>query len=292
MNSELRSLVTHFPTSLLDYSRVLEEYDNASFIIYAGGTYLMSRGLLYPMLSPNMQIISIDEIPELKNFLRNDTYIEFGSMCTLSDLRTKGKGTLPKVLIDNIESVGFNTIRNSITVGGTIASPLYNSLIATLILLNANVEVLTKTKTKRKVKKITIKRLFDKDTPFFDMQKTLITKVRVNTAYHKFSYFKSAGNSFEDEDAVSLACIGNESHSYELAYTINGKGYCLLSEIDERISQMSFPDKNYKDEITEILSILNLYLGQMSKLQEARVYSLTKNLIETLNEESLYNIYS
>ena len=291
MRTELRSLQTHFPSNLMDFSSILTDYNNSPLVIYAGGTYLMSKGLLYPVKDANLQLISIEDMVELKQFIRNDSYIEFGSMCTLSDLLSKGRGALPKILIDNIESIGFRTIRDSITVGGTIASHLYNSLIATLSLLNATVEIFTVAKKKKKIKKMPIARIFDKDIPFFDMENTLITRVRVNVAYHKFSYFKSAGNSFYDEDAVSLACIGFDNNTYSLVYTINGRGYCMLSEIDDLISELNYPSHNYKDEIANITDILNVYLGQMSKVQEARVFSLTKNLIETINDGMLTTLY-
>ncbi|MDD3996355.1 MAG: FAD binding domain-containing protein, partial [Sphaerochaetaceae bacterium] len=83
MYEGIRSPAIHVPKSMTDLLSATSRFPNA--IYWAGGTYIMSRHDYYPTKDSN-DIISLNEIPDLKRINRTDRYLEIGSMVTISQL--------------------------------------------------------------------------------------------------------------------------------------------------------------------------------------------------------------
>ncbi len=64
--------------------------------------------------------ISTTNIPELKQIIKHERFIEFGPGATLSEILNLGERHLPKILTDSIKTIANPFVRNIATIGGNI----------------------------------------------------------------------------------------------------------------------------------------------------------------------------
>ena len=162
MYEGLSSPNIHTPKSISEYASIVLHYPLSK--IWAGGTFIMTRPDAYPSKALNAEIIYLGEMEELHRFQRNDRSAEFGAMVTLDEILNTGKSVLPRVLIDNITSIGSRVITRRATIGGAIATHDFTtSFPGTLIVLDASAEVRFLKKKRLHSRWMQMTRLLDKN---------------------------------------------------------------------------------------------------------------------------------
>ena len=178
MYVELRSPNIHEPASMTEYNNTIVNYRGTTPFLWAGGTEIMSEPDFYPALRGNMEIISLDRIEELHHFLRNDRYAEFGAMVSINEIAQAGKLVLPKILLDTINGTATRTVRERITIGGSLCTRRFKTALAsTLMILDAAVE-LRYMKKRMHSKWFQISRIYDKDGRLFQDEAERLGRLR------------------------------------------------------------------------------------------------------------------
>lgn len=294
MYVELRSPNIHEPENMAEYNNTIVNYRDTSFLLWAGGTEIMSRKDFYPAQRGNVEIISLKKIEELHHFLRNDRYAEFGAMVNLSDISQAGKLVLPRILLDTINATATRTVRERITIGGCLCTQTFStSLASTLMLLDAAVE-LRYLKKRMHSKWFQLSRIYDKDGKLEAMPGALLTKIRIAIQQYDYQYYKSVSSPMEEpDDCASLAVVARfeqDGISYaRLGFTLGSGGFCSGRDLDNSLTSLSLPVSfsGYSQLEDNVLSYVKAHCQKMSKLQELRIRGLFNDLVMDLNDKAL-----
>lgn len=138
----LGGLTVHKPSTLEDASAILIEHGNDAAIL-AGGTDLLVD--LRVQRRDEHHLVSLAAIPLLSEIAIEDDYISIGAATTLNQLLTSEliQKHFPAI-IEAVEVMGSNQIRNTGTIGGNIASAVPSAdLPPVLLVLSAEVEIAT-----------------------------------------------------------------------------------------------------------------------------------------------------
>ena len=294
MYAELRSPNVHEPQNLAEYTNTIMSYKDNITYLWAGGTYIMSQRGFYPSASANVEIISLGRIEELKHFLRNDRFAEFGSMVSLSKIESVGALLLPKILIQALESTATPLIRDSITIGGSICTPSFRTSIASALMLLDSTAEIRYPKKRIHTKWFPMSRVFDKNGKLSLPQNALMTKIRIPIQQFDYQYFRSVGSPLTDaSSSVSLAAVAkmeqNSISSGKLIITFPDKGFCQSRDIDNIFSSLQFPcsESHISSFYSYIITYIREKLGDVSQLQEVRLRGMLSNLIDELNQKSI-----
>ena len=122
-----------FPTS---FSELFSLW-SSDFCLCAGGT-AQSRFQGQPLLDFPANIISLNDLDELKRITRTERYIEIGSMVTLNRIISL-RSAVPEVLIKALEHVADYQVRSLATIGGNIQCRLNST--APMLALDARYEL-------------------------------------------------------------------------------------------------------------------------------------------------------
>ena len=294
MYAELRSPNVHEPHNLAEFTNTIISYKDNATSLWAGGTYIMSQKDFYPSKSANVEIISLQNIEELKHFQRNDRFAEFGSMVSLSKIQSVGALLLPKVLIKTIDKTATTTIRNRITIGGCLCTPSFRTpLASTLMLLDANVEV-RYLKKRMHSKWLGISRIYDKNGGLALLPNALLSRIRIPIQQFDYQYFNAAGSPLREANtSVSLAAVAKMEQSSistgKMIITIPNKGFCQSRDIDNIFSSLQFPcdEGHLSSFFSYIITYIRENLGEIDQLQEVRLKGILSEMINELNQKSL-----
>ncbi len=294
MYIELRSPNIHEPGNMSEYNNTIVNYRDTRFLLWAGGTEIMSRKDFYPAQRGNVEIISLNKIEELHHFLRNDRYAEFGAMVNISEIAQAGKLVLPKILLDTINATATRTVRQRITIGGCLCTQSFNTnLASTLMLLDAAVEM-RYLKTRMHSKWFQLSRIYDKDGKLEIMPGALLTKVRIAIQQYDYQYFKCVSSPMEEiDDCASLAVVARfeqNSISYaRLIFTLGARGFCSGRDLDNTLASLSLPvsSSRYNQLEGYVVNYVKDHCQKMSQLQELRIRGLFNDLITDLNDKAL-----
>ncbi len=126
----MTTLQWHFPDRLSGVLPLMKE----GFSPHAGGTWLMKR-------KPEKGFIELSGIGELFLYERKNGIVEAGSMLTFADLAEQLRhDSGDHLLIRALGSAASTTLRNRITIGGSLAAfPAWSDLAAPLALIGAEV---------------------------------------------------------------------------------------------------------------------------------------------------------
>ena len=127
------------------------------------------------------KVLSVRDIPELKNIIKHERYINFGSAVTLSEIEDLGNANLPATIYDAISTIASPGIRNIATLGGNIC--FKGSLYASLLALDAKLDF-------QKGDQITSELITRMDSL---KDRGLLTKIRVPLEEWELSVFKRLG---------------------------------------------------------------------------------------------------
>ena len=294
MYVELRSPNIHEPASMAEYNNTIVNYRGTTPFLWAGGTEIMSEKDFYPAARGNMEIIWLDGIEELHHFLRNDRYAEFGAMVSINEIAQAGKLVLPKILLDTINSTATRTIRERITIGGSLCTRRFKTALAsTLMILDAAVE-LRYMKKRMHSKWFQISRIYDKNGALDVPDGALLSKVRIAIQQYDYQYFRTVGSPLrEASDACTIAMVARleqNSISYaRLIVTLPDKGFFYSRDLDNMVTSMQLPVNisRYNQIENFVLDHIKESFSDMSALREDRLRGMIHDMIKDINERVL-----
>lgn len=254
----------------------------------------MSRKDSYPSQSTNNEIIYLGEIEELHRFQRNDRLAEFGSMVSIDEILSAGKTILPKVLVDNIRTIGGQIICSRITIGGSIATENFRTSIpATLAILDTTCEVRFY-KKRMHAKWIPLIHLFDKTGKLNLPPQALISKIRISLASRSYQVFREEGSFITDSaNAVSVSFISNPEQDIvndaRFAVTYPNLGFVCSRDLDNIFTSVRFPLDKVETQsfIDSILANIKAIHPGISDLQKERTKGILKDIINDLNIKAM-----
>ncbi|MHC1691694.1 MAG: FAD binding domain-containing protein [Sphaerochaetaceae bacterium] len=293
MYEGIRSPAIHAPKTMNDLVSASSRFPNAVF--WAGGTYIMSRHDYYPTRESH-DIISLNEIPELKRITRTDRYLEFGSMVNISQLLSVGKPVLPKLLQETLRSMATHIVRKQITIGGALCTPdLRLGISGTLAVLNAEVEIKRCDGLKTDSKWIPVGRMYDQNGALLLSKNELVTHVRVGFGDENFHIFKSAGNPLANPQETvlfSLACSYNQSviNNLRFCFVLPQGGFLMSHDIEMMVRGMMLPFSS--QQVSRIIrtfidTIASGEQGKMAGIQKERIKRFFESTLHELNTRSL-----
>ena len=293
MYEGLSSPNIHTPANLSEYASTILHYPSST--LWAGGTFIMTRPEAYPSRTMNAEIIYLGNIEELHRFQRNDRSAEFGAMVTLDGILSTGKAVLPKVLIDNIQTIGSRLITRRATVGGTISTKDFTtSFPGTLITLDASAEVRFIRKRRLHSRWMPITRLLDKAGRIVIPQQGMISRVRIAFTDKNCQYFDEVGSFMLDpENSVAAAFTAMLDQDIlinpKIALTYPTHGVCYSRDIDSIFSSLRFPldDAEFSTLEQMIFTFVESSFQDISPLQRTRTSGILRKIIDNLNEKAL-----
>lgn len=224
--------------------------------------------------------VSIRSIPELNVIERRERYYDFGSAVTISRIISTGKGRLPSFLIDALETIGTEQIKNIATIGGNICSRNFrHTLWSPLLALNAKLEIKGPGETKT--------------IPFSQFtsvpEKHLLTKIRIPLNDWDIQVFKRTGpkNSISNLSA-GFTFLVETQHGIitNIRITFAGNIVFFNPEYENKIIGTRLPlSERIIDSLVE--EAKNLYMEKRNKIQEepiirAQFLNLLRNSFEQL----------
>ena len=293
MYEGLSSPNIHTPSNLSEYASTILHYPSST--LWAGGTFIMTRPEAYPSRTMNAEIIYLGNIEELHRFQRNDRSAEFGAMVTLDGILSTGKAVLPKVLIDNIQTIGSRLITRRATVGGTISTKDFTtSFPGTLITLDASAEVRFIRKRRLHSRWMPITRLLDKAGRIVIPQQGMISRVRIAFTDKNCQYFDEVGSFMLDpENSVAAAFTATLDQDIlinpKIAFTYPTHGVCYSRDIDSIFSSLRFPldDTEFSTLEQMIFTFVESSFQDISPLQRTRTSGIIRKIVDDLNEKAL-----
>ena len=295
MYEGLNSPSIHVPQSLSEYSQTALRYPNAR--IWAGGTSIMSREKSYPSRETNPEVVYLASIEDLRKISRNDRMIEMGAMVTLNEILRGHRSFLPKILTQNIESIGSPLLTGRATIGGATATtnPM-TTIPGTLITLGANAEVRTLKKKTVKSKWTPLSQLVNvlKNGQIALPQRALITRIRVSLASLDYTYFREEGSYIDDVEntvAVSFTAEGGQETliNPHLAITFPLQGIIYSKDLDNILMQLHFPlsGQDFNQFLQITYTFINSVTPNITRLQKARLNYILEDMTNSINTKVL-----
>jgi len=173
----------------------LEEYirTTQNALIWAGGTYIMSRPGFYPEKDAR-PIIYLGNIESFSEITKNIRTVDVGCMVNTNRLLDVGNLIFSKLLLDTLASTTSSIVRDQDTMGGAICTPGRRfSIPGTLILMNTDVDILKVEGKKHTISKMPLRRIYDNQGQLNLEPNCLITKLRIEFESSDFEMFKSVG---------------------------------------------------------------------------------------------------
>jgi CO/xanthine dehydrogenase FAD-binding subunit len=109
----------HFPKDLPEALDILAR--RPEVLVFAGGTDILreqgGRGISLPA-----ELLSVQDIPELKRTSLTERFLEIGAAVTIAELLELGETAMPPILVEAIRGIATPTVRNLATLAGNISS--------------------------------------------------------------------------------------------------------------------------------------------------------------------------
>ncbi len=298
----INSVILESPKSLSELYKAVKR--NPDSVLFAGGTYIMSRPGYFP--KKNLHgYISLSEIPELHRVLHSDKYLELGSMVTIQGLLNASASSLSKPIYKAIGSIAPSVLRNLITIGGALCSMnCRTNLCCILCAINASAEVRFITRNnktnlnniKTKARWIPVAKLYDSDGRYLYSDNAVLTRVRIpSDPTISFIYNNVGSLTTRSESAVTLAFQYNMNQnsiinpSFCLSFLNNG--IFNLQDFEGFLRSVKFPLSNslLQKIAGELLKLLRTECTNITDLQRERAIRLMIDALETANRE-YYNL--
>jgi len=175
---------------------------------YAGGTgFIRDQEKQLPVLPNN--IISLENISELKRIARTERYLEIGAMVTLSEIINLGK-IVPQILIKTMEGIAGFHIQNVATIGGNLCEKIRRlDCCAPLSALDAQYEL----RSASSARWISATRFSTSVPPALSPQE-LLTRIRIpldQWNYTRYAKFRSPGGN--EHGNVIVFIVKNEKNT-------------------------------------------------------------------------------
>lgn len=182
----MTTLQWHFPTGLPEVLSLMKD----GFSPHSGGTWLMKN-------KPKKGFIELSGVKELFRYDKQNGMVEAGSMLTFAGLGAK----LPEahLLAQALSAAASTTLRNRVTLGGSLAAfPVWSDIAAVLVLLDAEVLTAGAAKDAYPVSE------YLADTSL--RKRCLVTGLRFPFAVPPSAYFRQVRTTF-DYPAFTVAAV-------------------------------------------------------------------------------------
>ncbi|HOE84466.1 MAG TPA: FAD binding domain-containing protein [Sphaerochaeta sp.] len=289
----VRSPLIYTPRSLSEFATVIGRHPQA--ILWAGGTYLMSRSDYYPTEARD-GIIDLSYMEELKRITRTDRYVEIGAMVTARQLLSAGRLLLPPILQQTLSSIGTQIVRRQVTVGGSLCiSDARFSLSTTLAILAATAEVKRYDNGKVTTHWIPIAKLYEKDGKLnLGAKNALLTRIRIGLEFGDFQRFVVFGDPIRRSDECGIVALQakreqNGLSKVQFCVTFPGKAFHISKDIESKLSGSALPIHPEKVNILshELVAELTKMHSTISELQLERARRIFESFLHDLNSQSL-----
>lgn len=289
----VRSPLVYTPRSVNEFATIIARHPHA--VIWAGGTYLMSRPQYYPS-EANDGIIDLAAMEELKRITRNDRYVEIGAMVTAGQLLSAGRLLLPSLLQQTLRSLGTQIVRRQITVGGSLCIVGERLSLATaLAILPATAEIKRFDGNKATTHWVAVSKLYDKegmltiaDQPF------LLTRIRIGLEFGDFQRFLLFGDAVRNPLECGIVAFHakreqNGLSKAQFSVAFPRKAFHISRDLESKLSGVALPihPERVNTLSYELVAELTKMHHAISDLQLERVRRIFESFLHDLNSQSL-----
>ena len=288
--AELRSNPIHTPTTLSEFSSVITQ--NPEAVLWAGGTYLMSRPGFYPT-EEVFDIIDLSKMAELQRITRTDRYVDIGTMINAAQLADTGRLILPPLFLQALLSIGSMVLRRQITIGGSLCIPDYRLAIPTaLSVLDAMAEMRLYLKSGRSTTKwVPVNRLYDKEGKLVNQEgRFILTHIRVGLESGNYQKFLIAGSPMhKPAEAVIIAFQAERGASslgkVQMTITFPNMAFFINKEIIGQLTGISLPITPSQIRLVSgtLKSELQKAYPNIGPLQLARALRMFESILYDIN---------
>jgi len=272
---------------------ITEKGKNPDAILFAGGTFLMTRPL-------ENDIISILGVPELQKVTHTDRFLEIGSAVTIEQLLNTGSYLLSKSTFNAIESIGTTVIRSRATIGGALCTrEMRFSLSCILATIGAQAEIRTIQKRGfkgRRIKSIqnwySIRKLYTSSGDFMFPNNVVMTKVRIparDDAVQIFRFLESPMKNPSQAVYFGFEYTPSQNGITQptmcVAYPDNG--FFFSQDFNAGLSSLSMPAENkaVKEQCRILREKLYEACPEITEVQKARTIRLFTSVIQEISQQ-------
>lgn len=288
--AELRSNPIHTPTTLSEFGSIITK--NPEAVLWAGGTYLMSRPGFYPT-EEVFDIIDLSKMAELQRITRTDRYVDIGTMINAAQLADTGRLILPPLFLQALLSIGSTVLRRQITIGGSLCIPDYRLAIPTaLSVLDAMAEMRLYLKSGRSTTKwVPVNRLYDKEGKLVNQEgRFILTHIRVGLESGNYQKFLIAGSPMhKPAEAVMIAFQAERGASslgkVQMTITFPNMAFFINKEIIGQLTGISLPITPSQMHLVSgtLKSELQKAYPNIGPLQLARALRMFESILYDIN---------
>jgi len=189
-----------FPSGFQELSSIWNS--NPDAVLCAGGTeHIRNQSGLSQTLPRN--IISLDEIEELRKISRSERYLEIGCMVKLSQIINLGK-IVPEILTHCLEKIASPQLRSQATIGGNICNPSVKlDTTAPMIALDAQYEL----RSSQSTRWVSASRFSSQPGPPSLARQECLTRIRVPLDPWTFNWYRKFNFSLVSKPGGSILLI-------------------------------------------------------------------------------------
>lgn len=291
MADNIKTPSIYLPKTLSEI--ITEKGKNPDAILFAGGTFLMTRPL-------ENDIISILGVPELQKVTHTDRFLEIGSAVTIEQLLNTGSYLLSKSTFNAIESIGTTVIRSRATIGGALCTRgMRFSLSCILATIGAQVEIRTIQRRGfkgRRIKSIqnwyNVRKLYTPSGDFIFSNNVVMTKVRIparDDAVQIFRFLESPMKNPSQAVYFGFEYTPNQNGITQptmcVAYPDNG--FFFSQDFNSGLSSLSMPAENnaVKEQCRILREKLSEACPEITEVQKARTIRLFTSVIQEISQQ-------
>lgn len=288
--AELRSSTIHTPSSVAEFGSIITK--NPDAVLWAGGTYLMTRPGFYPS-AETQDIIDLSGIAELERLTRTDRFVDIGAMINAAQLVDAGRLVLPPILQEAMLSMGSSILRRQTTIGGSLCIPDIRLAIPTaLSVLDAVAEIkLYLRGGKTSTKWIPVSRLYDKEGKLINQEgRFLLTHVRLSLSYGNYQKFMIAGNPMQQPSETVIIAFQaergiNSLGKVQMTITFPRMAFFINKEIIGQLTGLSLPiaPSQIRLVTTTLRNELAKAYPNIGPLQMARTIRMFESILHDIN---------
>jgi CO/xanthine dehydrogenase FAD-binding subunit len=183
-----------YPSSLQELFSAWARFPDA--VPFAGGVELL-RLQGKRILSLPKNILSLEQLDELRRITRTERYLEIGAMVKISEIIRLGK-TVPEALTQSLLGIANPQARNLITIGGNICNPFRRlDSAAPLVALDARFEL----RTAQETRWVSASRFSAIPASLSLGSRELLTRIRIPLEQWQYSLYRKFPDHYPTDEA-------------------------------------------------------------------------------------------